>query len=364
METRLVAIMLTDMRGYTEFSSRSDRKEVVAAVRQQQALIAPAVGQFRGRLIKWIGDAALATFASATDAILCGRNIQSSFIENAERGRTAIAPAIKVVVHVGDVMVDQDGDIYGDAVNFLARMEKAADSGEVYFSEAVRRVMGPGEIPYEPVGEFEFKGISEKARIYRTCFGQTPVVRERVVLVQTNFVGVQELADQFGWDVVHPVLDRCTDMMLEAVRRQEGTNRGALQIGCFFTFNAVKSCLRAVKDWDSALSQLETGRLAHEVVKIRVGVHLGTLHVMKHTMMGQDIDMVRTLSALGSGDQILLTDAAVDTAGTEGIPYTALVPFGASEMRNCGSKRRWLARYPAATVFELKLNNLATIELG
>ena len=236
METQLCAIMLTDISGYTDFSAQARRKELTTAVHQQQQIIGPVVDDFNGRLVKWIGDAALVVFQSATDAILCGRKIQSAFVESSERGTSVLNPRIKVVVHVGDVNIDTDGDIYGDAVNFTARMEKTATPDEVYFSETVRRIIPQAEIPHESVGQFEFKGIPEKAQIYRTCFGQTPVVRERVALVQTNFVDVPGLAEAHGWDIVHPVLDEATDAIVTNTRLNGGTNRGVMQIGCFLSF--------------------------------------------------------------------------------------------------------------------------------
>jgi class 3 adenylate cyclase len=352
MEMRLVALLLADMSGFTEFSSQADRYAVEAAVRQQQLLILGAIEQFHGRLIKWIGDAALAVFTSTTDAVLCGHQIQQVLIERAERGSAAIGWRVKVVVHAGDVLTDTDGDIYGDAVNFLARMEKAAEPEAVYFSEAVQRLIGPAEIPFEAAGEFDFKGIAGPARLYRTCFGQSPVVRERVVLVQTNFVGLQGLADEAGWDTLHPLLDACTGRMLEAARKHGGTSRGSLQVGSFFTFPALVSCLRAVRDWHGALARLDAGPLSGRL-GLRVGLHHGTLHIMKHTMMGRDIDLVRTLSALATGDEILLTDAAVAAAAAEGVPAAVFQPFTAAEMRDCGSKRRWLSRYAETAAFAL-----------
>jgi len=214
---------------------------------------------------------------------------------------------------------------------------------------------------YTEFRDFDFKGISERARVYRTCFGQTPVVRERVVLVQTNFASVQELADRHGWDAVHPVLDGCTGGMLEAARRHGGTNRGTLQIGSFFTFDTVVACLGAVRDWQNALAQSDRGGLESGEVRIRVGVHRGTLHVMKHTMMGRDIDVVRTLSALGSGEEILLSAAAADAARTEGLPPASFRPFGKADMRECGSKRRWLARYAETALFALPHGDLGAL---
>jgi class 3 adenylate cyclase len=358
MDTRLVAVMLTDMSGYTEFSSRSDRTAIAAAVHQQQRLIAPVVDQFRGRIVKWIGDAALAVFPSAIDAILCGRRIQAAFVEHAERSPVAIAPRLKIVVHAGDAIVDADGDVYGGCVNFLARMEKAAQADEVYFSEAIRSILTPGEVPYEPVGEFAFSGIAEPARLFRTCFGQTPVHRERVALVQTNFTGIQDLADRHGWDAVHPALDAVTGMLLETARVRGGTNRGTLQIGSFFTFGRIGSAVDAARAWHLALPDVPLAPLTASDVGLRVGVHVGTIHVMKHTMMGRDIDIVRTLAALGTHEDVLFSGPAADAALAEGVLETGLRTLTADDLRECGSARRWRQRYAATGAFALARRDL------
>lgn len=351
MNTHLVAIMLTDMSGFTSFTAHSERSTLAAAVEQQQRLILPLIEGFSGRLVKWIGDAALAVFPSVADAVECGHRVQLTFIEHAERSLSAIPPRVKVVVHAGDAIVDRDGDVYGDCVNFAARMEKAAEPDEVYFSEAVRMLLNPAEIPWEPVGDFEFHGITGRVRLYRTAFGQTPVVRERAVLVQTNFVSVQDLADAHGWDVAHPALDAATGALLEAARRHGGTNRGTLQLGSFFTFPDVSSCLSALGEAADAIRSI---RMDGDGVGVRVGVHVGTLHIMRHTMMGRDIDITRTIAALGGAGDVLFTGAAIAAGQGENAPLPGVGPLGLADLRECGSKRRWLSRYADMPVFAMR----------
>ena len=65
------------------------------------------------------------------------------------------------------------------------------------------------------------------------------------------------------------------------------------------------------------------------------------------TLWGRDIDMVRTLSALGSEREILMSAGAAEAAGGEGLALPDLTLFEPRDMRECGSKRRWLARYAA-----------------
>lgn len=272
----------------------------------------------------------------------------------AERGGSALPSSIKVVVHIGDVSVDSDGDIYGDAVNQTARMEKAAAAEEVYFSATVRGVIPHAEVPHEYVGSYEFKGLPEKMEIYRTCFGQTPVVRERTVLVQTNFVGANDLAERYGWDFVHPVLDAITTAVIDATRLHGGTSRGVMQTGSFLTFRSVKQALAAVREWTEQASQLRPQGDADKEFLVRVAIHWGTLHVMKHTMMGEDIDVLRTLAPLGFGHEVLMTGVAVDAAVAEGCPAHDFVATDIAFLRDCGSRTRWIRRFPNIPVFKVE----------
>jgi len=256
MKTRLLAILLTDLSGFTEFSSRTDRRGLTAAVHQQQRIITPIIREFHGRLVKWIGDAALAVFGSAMDALLCGRRIQLAFVDRADRGQGVITPRI-----------------------------------------------------------------------------------------------------------IHPVLDEMTGAIAEATRAQGGTSWGALQVGSFLTFAEMKPALRAVRAWTAACAQIDCARLVRGLPKVRSALHWGTLHVMKHTIMGRDIDVIRTLAALGAGDEVLLTADAVRVAEDEGIPRGWFRSIDPADLRDCGSHSRWVDKFQAPPVHAIDVADLARRDL-
>ena len=348
-QTRLLAILLTDLSGFTEFTSQADHRGVMDAIQKQKTIIEPLIARHGGRIVKWIGDAALAVFGTATDAVLCGRKIQEQFLTEGERGQARLPSLVKVVVHLGDVNVDSDGDIYGDAVNTLARMEKVAQPDEVYFSSTVRDSIPRSEVSSEVVGDFEFKGLADRIRVYRSCFGQTPIVRERTIFVQTNFVHVNQLADELGWDVTHPIFDDITAAIIAATRKHGGTNRGVMQTGCFVTFETVEQALAAAAEWQPRI-MLVRKKQGRDDISVRVAIHRGTLHLMRYTMMGEDIDVVRTLAALGHGDDILMTGAARDAIADEKL-RKAFREEPVGNLRECNSRKRWAEKFSAIAVY-------------
>src|SRR6516164_24411 len=82
--------------------------------------------EHRGRIVNTPGDSALVEFASAVDATRCAMEIQKEMAE-----RNAVIPEdrrieLRIGINVGDVIVDDQGDIYGDGVNIAARVESLA----------------------------------------------------------------------------------------------------------------------------------------------------------------------------------------------------------------------------------------------
>ena len=355
-QTKLLAILLTDLSGFTEFTANANRRGVMDAVLKQKSIIEPIAHDYGGRLVKWIGDAAMIVFETATDAVLCGRKIQEQFVTDGERGSARLPSVIKAVVHLGDVSVDTDGDIYGDAVNTVARIEKVAQPDEVYFSSTVRGAIPRSEVPSELVGEFEFKGLPEPTSIYKSCFGQTPIVQEQTILVQTNFAHTNQLADELGWDVVHPILDEITAAIIDAARRNTGINRGVMQTGCFLTFQSVENALTAATEWQAVVTDVNR-RIFNGRFAVRTAIHRGTLHLMRYTMMGEDIDIIRTLSVTGHGHDVLITEPAAVSMNKEHHGYS-INPVKPVELRECNSRMRWVNKYQSIPIYRTVISTL------
>jgi adenylate cyclase len=77
-----------------------------------------------------------------------------------ESGKTGRAHDLRIGIHVGDVAVDADGDLYGDCVNAAARIEAVVDPGQVVVSEDVwRQIRGREGLRFEALGNRSLKGV-------------------------------------------------------------------------------------------------------------------------------------------------------------------------------------------------------------
>ena len=69
MKTQNLAVMFTDIQGFTSRTSQQTREENAAFLRLHDALLLPVVRAFGGRKVKTIGDALLVVFASPTNSV-------------------------------------------------------------------------------------------------------------------------------------------------------------------------------------------------------------------------------------------------------------------------------------------------------
>ena len=173
MPTRNLAIMFTDIKGFTARTSESTREGMVHLLAEHDRLLTPVFKRFRGTVIKTIGDAFLVSFESPTDAVLCGMTVQEVL-----RQYNATAPErdrldVRVAVNIGDVEIvkgEHGDDVFGEAVNLAARLEGIAEAGEVTFTEAVFLTMNRSEVPTAEIGEHTFKGIPKAVKVFRVVY--------------------------------------------------------------------------------------------------------------------------------------------------------------------------------------------------
>src|SRR5262245_50250203 len=131
VKRRLAAVLAADVVGYSALMQSAEEATYAEFERLKRELIAPSLSHHEGRLIKTTGDGALAEFASPLAAVRCAVEIQNHLAS----GRSLLR--LRIGLNLGDVIVGQDGDLYGDGINIAVRLEGAADPGGILVSEKV-----------------------------------------------------------------------------------------------------------------------------------------------------------------------------------------------------------------------------------
>ena len=192
MRTANLAIVFTDIQGFTERTSRQTLEENQRLLQTHAGLLTPLFKGFGGRIVKSIGDAFLVTFESPTQAVLSGIAIQDRLWQHNRAAPEAEQLRVRVAVNVGEVRIESN-DVFGEPVNIAARVEALTEAGEVYITEAVYLAMNKAEVPSQEVGAFELKGIPGRIRVFRV-----PHAPYRVEAPATDAAGAAEALPPFG----------------------------------------------------------------------------------------------------------------------------------------------------------------------
>lgn len=154
---RLVAIMFSDIAGYTALMGK-DEDLAVRALERSRFVVRSQVEKHGGRLLEEIGDGTLSSFDSAVGAVECAREIQT--IVGAEDFD------LRIGIHIGDVLISGD-QVIGDGVNVASRIHGLADPGAICISDRVYEdVRNHPELEVRPLGKRELKNVNRRVMVY------------------------------------------------------------------------------------------------------------------------------------------------------------------------------------------------------
>ena len=129
-ERRLATIMAADIVGYSRLMDADEEGTYSALRAARSEVIDPKIEGYGGRIVKHLGDGFLAEFPTVMAAIQFAMSFQEEMGRRAEGVPKDRQIKLRIGVNLGDVIVDEDGDIFGDGVNVAARLE-AHDGGRV-----------------------------------------------------------------------------------------------------------------------------------------------------------------------------------------------------------------------------------------
>lgn len=164
----LVAIMFTDMEGFTQYVERGD-EGAYQILQRHNRVIREAAEQAGGRIVKSYGDGFMIAFPSARRALLAAVTIQGRF----QSYNCTVDDEHQIRVRIGldaGEPLKQGDDYIGRAVNLAARIAAAAEGGQIFISETVKQLVGPlSGLQYLDRDVHRLKGFAEKQRLYEVA---------------------------------------------------------------------------------------------------------------------------------------------------------------------------------------------------
>jgi len=168
MTRRLAAILAADVVGYSKLMAEDEAGTLAALKAHRRKLFDPETEKHGGRIVKLMGDGALAEFPSVVEAVECALAIQQALAASEDKIR------LRVGINLGDIIIDGN-DIYGDGVNIAARLEALAEPGGICISSVVHESLGNRvDAQFSDDGEHQVKNIARPIRVFRWVSQQRP----------------------------------------------------------------------------------------------------------------------------------------------------------------------------------------------
>ena len=132
-EAKPVVVLFADVSGSTSLYETLGDVRARKAVARCIALMTEVTQRYGGAVVKTIGDEVMSTFPDAAAAAEAAFEMQDGITgQMVVDGRSI---SIRVGLHLGEVL-QEDGDVFGDAVNLASRMANLAKAGQILTTEA------------------------------------------------------------------------------------------------------------------------------------------------------------------------------------------------------------------------------------
>jgi class 3 adenylate cyclase len=165
LERKLATILSADVAEFSRLMGE-DEEQTLRTFRGHKEVFESLVAMHRGRIFNTAGDAILAEFGSAVEAVRCATDIQAALRTRNDHLPASRQVRFRIGINLGDVMV-QGQDLLGDGVNVAARLQTAAEPGGICISGSVHdQIRNKLSLSFQSLGERNFKNIQEPVRTF------------------------------------------------------------------------------------------------------------------------------------------------------------------------------------------------------
>ena len=166
MNRKIAAIFAADIAGYSRLVAE-DEEETLRRLASYRSVMDDFIARAGGRIFNTAGDAVLAEFPSAVEAVRCAIDIQESLRTRNLAYPTSRQMSFRIGITIGDV-VERNGDLLGDGVNIAARLEGIAPVGGICISRTVHeQVANKLSVQFADIGEQQVKNIPTPIHAYK-----------------------------------------------------------------------------------------------------------------------------------------------------------------------------------------------------
>jgi class 3 adenylate cyclase len=165
LERKLATILSADVAEFSRLMGE-DEEQTLRVFRGHKQIFESLVAMHRGRVFNTAGDAILAEFGSAVEAVRCATDIQTALRTANDKLPLSRQVRFRMGINLGDVMV-QGQDLLGDGVNVASRLQTAAEPGGICISGSVHdQIRNKLSLSFQSLGERTYKNIQQPVRTF------------------------------------------------------------------------------------------------------------------------------------------------------------------------------------------------------
>lgn len=159
-----LSIMFTDIVDSTMMSEINGEQFAQDIMHVHNAIAREAIKDFKGREIKLMGDGVFACFNTALDGARAAIQMQRAIAKFNRENPNKIF-YVRIGLNYGKPIIE-NGDLFGMAVGRASRVCHKAGGGTIFVTRDMHDELAQSEIEFKDEGEYEFKGIVQKERVY------------------------------------------------------------------------------------------------------------------------------------------------------------------------------------------------------
>ena len=181
-----LSILFCDIRAFSLNSEMMTAKESFDFVNRIYGIAGPIIRKHNGFVDKYIGDAVMALFESADDAVYAGIELYKAIVLNPNAENDFGIPDVKVgigihsgMARIGIVGEEErmSGTVISNTVNLSSRMEsltKRYGAGIIISKDTLERMKNPDMLSTRYLGMVQVAGVKEVAGLYEVleCLGE------------------------------------------------------------------------------------------------------------------------------------------------------------------------------------------------